>query len=353
MVAEHTGPSRAYYPAIEQVQSTTPAPSPGLPIEPTGSIPSSQAHPSSPSRATRVTLLVNPRSGRGRAQLTARDTHDALSRAGYDVSSRPIGERDDPPADVLVIVGGDGTVHHSLPLAARLGIPIWQIPMGTENLFARCFGMTRSPDALVRAIAAMSVEPIDLAEFRLVELPGSIAGSSPPRPFMLMLSVGPDAGVVRRLTESRSGAIRHASYLVPVLREAFAPSLSPLTIHVDGRPIVDRRPGLLVIANSREYGVRLNPCPSALMTDGLLDLTFFPAASSLELLGWAARSRSGTHLRSSRVVHLTGRDIRVRSSERALPLQIDGEAGGLLGTNQELLVRVIPGAISVLRPAQA
>ncbi|MBC7772205.1 MAG: hypothetical protein H7210_06910 [Pyrinomonadaceae bacterium] len=304
-----------------------------------------------------IAMLVNPTSGRGRAQATAHDVRAALENAHHRVEIHQFKSPENLAGDLLVIVGGDGTVHHLLPVAAKLGIPAWQVPMGTENLFARHFGMTRDPELLVRSIAAMRVEAVDLGEMRVLDGPGVSPGdispqaavTRPGRHFVLMLSLGPDAGVVKRLAAARRGAIRHSSYVAPIMREAFTPSLAPVTIDVDGQRIVDGRRGLLVVANSCQYGVRLNPCPRASMSDGLLDLAFFPAGTSLEVMAWALRCRRGSHIDSRRLVCRTGRDIRVQCDSGEMPMQLDGESAGGISAPQELAIGVNPGAVKVLR----
>jgi len=296
----------------------------------------------------KITMLVNPRSGRGRAVLVTQQASDALTRAGHEVVLHQARSPGDVACDVLVIVGGDGTVNRSLDSASRMGVPVWHLPLGTENLFARNFGMSIDPGALVRAVEAMSVAAVDLVECCVMPVAASPPGQ-PARLFSLMLSIGPDAGVVRRLSEWRTGTIRHSSYLWPIVNEVISPSLSPMTVEVDGRCVVDDRRGLLVVSNSPEYGVRLNPSPHAVMTDGVMDLVFFPAETSLEVLAWAARSRLGTHLRSTRLVRAVGRHIRVRRCGGELPFQLDGEFGGVIGRDQELMIRVLPGAMRVLR----
>jgi len=300
-----------------------------------------------------VALLVNPRSGRGKAAIVGREIHVALEQAGHRVDAANVARELTIPPDshALVVVGGDGTVHHCAVHASTLGIPLYQIPMGTENLFARHFGMTRDPARLVDALKAMRVVTIDVGIVTKSPHPGKadLPPEPPPHPaFLLMLSVGPDAGVVHRLAAARIGRIGHWSYVAPIMRELLSPSLEPLEIEVDGKAVVQGRRGLLVIGNCPEYGVSINPAIRACNTDGLLDLVFFPASTAAELVAWTLRSRLGRHVRSSRLVYETGREIRVRTLGHAMPYQIDGEAGSLIEPGVDMFVTASRAVLKVL-----
>ncbi len=314
-----------------------------------------------------ITLIINPKSGRGRAARVGQGVQAALERAGHVVFAEVV-VRDleiDPRSELVVLVGGDGTVHHVAPHAILCGAPIYQIPMGTENLFARQFGMTRDPEQLLSAIERQSIRRMDVAHIGVQDGSDSAeqrhaAGAAPrdrsahehSTAFFLMLSVGPDASVVHRLAAARTGAIGHWSYIRPIVRECFSPMLRRVTVDIDGKRAIDGRRGLLVVANSREYGVRLDPASRASETDGLLDVVFFPAESSAELVVWAMRSRLRRHVRSSRLIYETGREVDIRSEEGPMPYQLDGEAGGFVGASggggAGVRIGVKPGALGVL-----
>lgn len=274
----------------------------------------------------RLALLFNPRSGSGRAQRLADLFTTALAAAGHAVRTLPLLDphgRPLPPLapaglqdhDVLAVVGGDGTIHRAAPIAAAAGRPLYHIPAGTENLFARHYGMTRDPAQLLAALERGRCVPMDVA---------NVAG----RPFLLMASIGPDAGVIHRLHGARTGAIRLWSYLRPVLAELIAPRLPLLSVRVDGRPWLESARGLLVVGNSPHYAWRLNPARDAQADDGLLDACFYPADTIADTVHWAAQ------LMTRRTGPIPGaptaRGARLEvatSTPDDLLLQMDGEAG--------------------------
>lgn len=288
----------------------------------------------------RILIVCNLQSGRGRAAVVASAFEAALRQAGHGARTLTVATDHrtdvgaalrDSRAEVLAIIGGDGTVHGALDAAIGARVAIYHVPLGTENLFARQFGMDRSPVTLVRALEWGSVQAVDVGECN-----GEV--------FALMCGVGPDAGVIHRVSRARLGSISHLSYVRPIVAEIIRPRLARLTITVDGERVAEGRRGLAVVANSRCYAMRLDPARGASMTDGVLDVVFFPARSGLGVLGWAGAARLGLHGRRRTLTYRTGRAVRIES-DGAVPCQLDGEA---VGHGMPLTIRVRAGALRVL-----
>ena len=74
-------------------------------------------------------------------------------------------------ADVVLLFGGDGTVHRHLGQLVRLGLPVLVVPAGSGNDFARSLGLRRVRDSLAAwrkfcgcagGVRAENVRAIDL-----------------------------------------------------------------------------------------------------------------------------------------------------------------------------------------------
>lgn len=268
-----------------------------------------------------VEVIYNPRAGRGRGESAAIEVRQALIAAGHIVRLELAGPAPVAPAglaeehprpDLVVIVGGDGTLHYAIDRLVPRRAAVYHVPLGTENLFAREFGMRGEAARLVKAVSAWRLKDVDV-------------GTCNGRRFALMASVGADAGVIRRLSVARQGAIRHHHYVGPVVAELLKPTLPRLSITVDGKSLVVGRLGMVVVANSRQYALRIDPARHADMADGLLEVVFLPASTSLGLLARVV----GARLRwpGPGVIRGRGGRIRVRAEGLALCAQIDGEAG--------------------------
>lgn len=287
----------------------------------------------------RVVILYNPSSGKGRSKQVSEFVARALEHQGWNplrvASIAGSGERFLTALDgakATVIVGGDGTMHHAAPILMQAQVPFTVLPLGTENLLAREFAMTRSVERVVRTLRARRVVMMDTA-------------SANGRTFLVMASSGPDASVIHRMASIRSGSISHLSYLRPMISEACRPAICQLSITVDGRPIVDDQFGMVVVANSRQYAMRVDPAPRASVTDGLLDLVFFPARTTAGVVGWMVQSRLRRADASLRIVRTRGAEILIRASGRGAPVQLDGEASDL---RLPLHISVAPKSLAVL-----
>lgn len=310
-----------------------------------------------------VALLANRHAGRGRGGRVADRVAAAVSSGGHTIELVPVGPgacstgvaARIAAADVVAAAGGDGTVLHAarvilgLASAARAGQPaLYHLPCGNENLFARDFGMTREPDALVRALAARVIRRVDV---------GAIAADgATPNPFLIMASVGPDASVIHRLARSARRLSGHAAYVGPVVAELRSPAFPSVRVRMDGRRMLGEpaggNRGILVVANSRRYALRLDPAVRASMEDGVLDAVFLPCESRLRALWWAVRCRLGRHLADSAARYERGVRVEVDSADGLpLPVQVDGEAFAPAQEVRSLFITVSPAALPVLMPA--
>ena len=295
----------------------------------------------------RVVILSNPISGRGTADRAAQQARAGLEAAGIEVD---LAETPADPGHVdlsrrvegaaaLVVAGGDGTVRIAAAAAIGADVPLWHLPCGTANLFARAWGMPRDPEALLAAVRAGRVRRVDACEAN-------------GEPFVLMASIGYDAEIVYDLARRRGRAITSRSYLGPMWRQLGSWRPPSLAVRVDGEPLVEARTGLVVVANFREYMWGLNPATEAVMDDGLLDVVFFPVRSRRELVGWLLKCARRRHLGDGRLVTGRGRIVEITCLEHAQRYQLDGDPpAGDDATAQRLRVAVRPGALPVLCPA--
>src|SRR6516225_3913362 len=69
-------------------------------------------------------------------------------------------------ADVILLFGGDGTIHRHLAQLVKLGLPVLVVPAGSGNDFASSLGLRRLRDSLAAwrnfCRGSASVRAIDL-----------------------------------------------------------------------------------------------------------------------------------------------------------------------------------------------
>jgi YegS/Rv2252/BmrU family lipid kinase len=272
-----------------------------------------------------VILVFNPISGRGGGQHRAAAIGEVLAGRGHVAelvpsetgdAARWLGERL-ASVDAVVVVGGDGTVRSVAGVVAEAGIPLLHVPGGNENLFARGLGMTGDVDAVVAAVERGQRRDVDMA---------TANGET----MLLMASVGLDAEIVAEVAARRGRTVSNWTYARAALSQLRRCTPPRCSVVVDGNEVVSGQTGWCVVANSPLYGGRINPAPMAKLDDGLLDMVFFPASTSLGVLRWMNRCRRGRQSARAGFVHRTAAsDVEITVDEPAR-LQIDGDpaAGG-------------------------
>lgn len=272
----------------------------------------------------RIVIMYNPVSGSGRSAATAERAAHELTARGHEVTT--VGSRLQPTrdwldpvlqgAELLVVAGGDGAMRLAAPAACRINTPVYHLPLGTENLFSREFGMTTAMPTLLSAIERREILYVDI-------------GIANARWFLLMASVGFDAEVVHTLAATRGKTISHLTYIKPILHTIRNWRPPVLTIEVGGDTLVHAQPGIVIVANSRQYGWRIDPAGRASMCDGLLDVVFLPANSIPQLLVWVVRCRSHRQFKSRALAFAQGKDVLVRC-DQPQHYQLDGDPPGVV-----------------------
>jgi diacylglycerol kinase family enzyme len=233
----------------------------------------------------------------------------------------------------VVGVGGDGTAAALLNCTAP-GVPITLLARGTENLLAKHYGIGATPESVAQIVA----------EGRPLALDAGVANG---RLFLLMASCGFDADVVARLHQQRQGHIRHWSYARPIWDAIRGYEYPPLAIHLttaDGRQQVLQSRWFFAF-NLPCYARGLPLAPEATGEDGLLDVCTFGRGSLWHGLRYLTAVTLGWHRRLGDCC--TAHVARVRvESPRPVPFQLDGDPGGIL----PLEIEVLRGRMTLLTP---
>ncbi len=292
-------------------------------------------------------FIVNPISGRGKHGLVRARCVEALNAAGLEVdvletpgpgeAARIVGEYEKSDFHVLLAGGGDGTVREVAEVAARLEVPLGIIPLGTSNSVARELELPLDPVAASKAAATGRVRTVDMAE----------AGGAR---FLLCLSAGFDAEVVRRVHRGRRHGISKLSYVPAALGAFWSYAFPGIEVIVDGVP-APRGAHMLVVANGRTYAGYFQVARDAAIDDGLLDVCLLYGGKwslvrqALRAFGKKALIARPEHHRGTGAVHIRAREVFIPGPP-SVPVEIDGDMAGALPQR----VRVVPGALKVIVP---
>ncbi|HMB18072.1 MAG TPA: diacylglycerol kinase family protein [Gaiellaceae bacterium] len=295
-------------------------------------------------------FLVNPASANGKTgkrwSEIARAAHAAGLRGEAIFSERPgqLGdlarEAADEGASLLVVVGGDGTVHEVVNgIAGREGIELALIPCGTGWDFARTHEVPKRLDGALRIAKDGQARPFDLgrATYRA-------DGSEQTAWFANMASVGMSGAVAAKANSTTKALGAKTSYLY-ALGTVFARWKNvELRVHVDE----EERNGLMedaIVAVGRYLAGGMMITPDAEPDDELFDVLLIGDLTKTELVRVMPKIYRGTHLPHPKGEVLRGRTVSIEAND-PLPIQLDGEQPGTTPVRFE----IAPAAIRLRVP---
>ena len=248
-------------------------------------------------------FIINPISGKGKkAKIVQR-----LLAKGYKVVYTEYAGHAEVLAreatdDIVVAVGGDGTVNEVARGIVGTEKILGIIPCGSGDGLARHLGLSHNIRKAIQTIEQGECKRMDTAE---------ING----RPFFSVCGVGFDAVVSERF--AKSGKRGLVSYIKQGLSTWFNYTPESYTIEIDGVTI-QHKALFITIGNSDQWGNNAKITPLADCCDGILDVTVVEKFGVLEMPWLALRLMTGTLQRSRKVHCYKGKNIRItRQSEGA------------------------------------
>jgi diacylglycerol kinase (ATP) len=290
----------------------------------------------------RVRAILNPRAGvapgaarraveRGRptwsdyAIYMTREPGHATELAREAVASH---------ADLVIAVGGDGTVNEVARGLLGTGAALGIVPVGSGNGLARALRLPLRPDRALAALEAGVRRPIDV---------GRLNGAL----FLNVAGTGFDAAVGAAFHRDGGRGRRRGflGYARLSLREVFRYRARPLVVEAEGERL-ELRPFLVTFANGPQYGSGAVINPGARLDDGRLEVVIFDDPSPLGVLATAHRMFLGGIERVAHYRRLAASRVTL-VAETPLPVHCDGDPAH---PATRLDVEVIPRALEVVVP---
>lgn len=274
-------------------------------------------------------------------------------------------------ADVVVAVGGDGTVRAVAEKLVNTGRAMGLVPVGTGNLLARNLDLpVADPLAALDVVITGADRPIDVGWVRVTEWghdPAETGAGEDAEPtaeadhvpgaqdkarhiFLVIAGLGFDAAMVADTDDALKARVGWVAYFLGGIRHLHGRRMRA-RIAIDDRDPIDARLRTLLIGNCGRLPGGITLLPGALIDDGILDVAAIDTRGGL--MGWAQLFgevvmqgfgiRNEMRTKIGRIDHTSGRRVRIRvdSDEQA---QVDGD---VLGAARGLDAWVEPGALVV------
>ncbi|WP_044162855.1 diacylglycerol/lipid kinase family protein [Bacteroides reticulotermitis] len=249
-------------------------------------------------------------------------------RAGHavEIAAKAAEEK----ADVVVAIGGDGTINEIARSLVHTDTALGIIPCGSGNGLARHLRIPMDPK---KALDILNEGCLDIIDY------GKINGAN----FFCTCGVGFDAFV--SLKFAHAGKRGLLTYLEKTLQESL--KYQPETYELETENGVSKYKAFLIACgNASQYGNNAFITPRATLTDGLLDVTILEPFTVLDVPSLAFQLFNKTIDQNSRIKTFRCKQLCIRRTAPGV-VHFDGDP---METSAEINIELIQKGLHVVVP---
>jgi diacylglycerol kinase (ATP) len=230
--------------------------------------------------------------------------------------------------DLIVAVGGDGTVNEVASALVGAETQFGIIPFGSGNGLARFLGIPMDTEQAVKTLNTGNIEAIDTAKLN-------------GKPFFNMAGMGFDAHISEVFSHTKKRGF--ISYIKSSIQEISRYKPQRYHLEIDGNDY-EREAFMLSFANSSQYGNDAHISPKASVQDGLLDVCVIKMFPLWRFPEMGIRMLNKTADKTSYVEIIRGKSITVKRIEPG-PVHLDGEPK-VMGTDID--IEIVPHSLKII-----
>lgn len=247
--------------------------------------------------------------------------------APWDPENQTIG--DDQLFPLLMVIGGDGTLHQVLNELYRLNkdIPVSYIPGGSGNDFARGIGLSPQPEkAFWQIVQAQEPQAVNnlLYDEKIQAETGVVINN---------VGIGLDAAIVNATNDSLTKQqlnkynLGSLAYIISIVKVLFTQKGFPILVEVNGAEYAYNKAFLCTTTNHPYFGGGVAIAPMAKADKPNIDLVVIERINMLKIFWLIIKLIRKTHTTSKYYHHFNSSKIRIVSTVPEYG-QADGEVMG-------------------------
>jgi len=296
-------------------------------------------------------FIINPIAGRKRGEKVIPELGEILARKNilhsievttYAREALELARRAAQNFDVVVAVGGDGTVNEVANGIINSGKALGVIPIGSGNDFVKMFNIPHDLESAIDILIAGKNQTIDVGKISTYEMESEQPQES--RYFVNGVGIGFDAAVAYESTRMKhlTGLPLYVTALFRTLVKFKTPSVQMNfnDISLNGKHF------LIAVGNGTCAGGGFYLTPNAKIDDGLLDICAVDDVSISRVLQVFPKALKGEHIKYPEVKTFQTNKFMVRSQDRLI-IHADGE---IISQNaQRVEIELVEKTLRVIR----
>lgn len=290
----------------------------------------------------RVTFIVNPISGTQNKKGVTEKIKKYANNEKFDISIIPTqyaGHATEIAAqcaadgvDIVVAVGGDGTINETARALVHSNTVLGIIPCGSGNGLARHLHIPMDVQKAIEVINQCVVETIDYGKINDI-------------PFFCTCGVGFDAFISMKFAQAGKRGL--STYIENTLREGLR--YEPETYEIENEDgSMKYEAFLITCANASQYGNNFYIAPKASLCDGLMDVIIMEPFTMLDAPAISFQMINGTIDQNSKIKTLRCKRLKIHRSKPGV-IHFDGDP---VMAEADLMVEIIEKGLQVIIGSQ-
>jgi YegS/Rv2252/BmrU family lipid kinase len=230
--------------------------------------------------------------------------------------------------DIIVAVGGDGTINEVASVIAGTDTALGIIPYGSGNGLSRFLGIPMDPEAAIKTLSQGLVQHIDAAKLN-------------GKWFFNIAGLGFDAHISEVFSHDKKRGF--GAYIKSSFREITNYRSENYQLDIDGKQYT-RQAFMLSFANSSQYGNNAHISHSSSVQVGLLVVCIVKPFPLYKFIMMGIRMFTKTTAGSKYVEIIRGKQITVKR-EKEGAIHLDGEPQ-IMGT--DIKVEIVPASLKII-----
>ena len=286
-----------------------------------------------------ILFIINPISGTGKKKIVEQLIKEELTHNKFEVSIRyteAVGhatviakEGVEACVDVIVAVGGDGSVNEVAKGLIGTNVKMGIIPAGSGNGFARHLNIPMDKRKAVILLNKLHSKSVDTASVN-------------DQLFVGTAGVGFDAHIGLKFDEASTRGFW--TYLKLTFKEYFNYKEQSYQIAIDQKKTINEKAFFMSFCNINQWGNNVFISPNSKIEDGLIRVVLIRKMNLLSVPFFAFRLFSKSVDKSKYYKEFSGKKVEVNQALNLI--HIDGEP---IRLGQKLFVEIKPSSLEVIQ----